>query len=249
MALVALVLVCGEAVSQSSIQYRIRGNRSEGVKGLPVTGYAIELMSFRATYEEPLPSGTKPPQYRLRFYLENADQVPYLAIRTYDNFRFYWLDKVSPAVPWKQGYGNVFEWPTRDVIAHLPTPPLSLYDLGVTVRIGDENPRSKERLAPVVLYHSKPPSLINGYEFQFNINATVALENSIVRVSDGAPVTPGPDPRIERSWSSNVPFRVNWDATNALPGVYRLRVNARITHNNEKLAPQNVEFFHQPRVN
>ncbi|MFM9882145.1 MAG: hypothetical protein ACKVQT_03885 [Burkholderiales bacterium] len=90
LALVPLVLVCGEAPAQSSIHYRDRGNRSEGVKGLPVTGYAIELLSFRATYEEePLPSGTTPPQYRLRFYLENADQVPYLAIRTYDNFRFY----------------------------------------------------------------------------------------------------------------------------------------------------------------
>ena len=53
----AAVLLCGAALAQSSLEYRNRGNRFEGVRALPVSGYTIELLSAQAIYREPVPAG------------------------------------------------------------------------------------------------------------------------------------------------------------------------------------------------
>jgi hypothetical protein len=241
---VPAVLVVATAVAQPSIEYRNRGDRFEGVRAIPVSGYTIELLSFRAIYREDPPSPDKtPPVYRMRFFL-NQPASAYVVVREVDNRHSYWLDQVRPPTPWRPGFENVFEWPTKDVIRQLPG--LKLDDLGVTVRIGHEHPSDLETVAPAVLYHSAPPGSISGYEFALKTNATARLELSIER-SDGSLVEPAPAPRVLPSWSYGVPIRVTWNAATAQAGEYRLKVQGRILENNQKFGKE-IRFFHQPRV-
>jgi len=149
-AAVATAFFCGAALAQSSVDYRNRGNRFEGVRALPVSGYTIELVSFRAAYDEP-PPASMPALYRMRFFLEKPAPA-YVVVREVRNIHSYWLDKVKPKTPWGPGFANSFEWSTRDVIDQLPG--LKLDDLGVTVRVGTEHPSDLETIAPVILYHS-----------------------------------------------------------------------------------------------
>ena len=239
----AAAVLSGSALAQSNLDYRNRGNRFEGVRPLPVSGYTIELLSFRATYDEPLPAGSTPPLYRMRFFLEKPAPA-YVVVREVKNTHSYWLDKVRPPTPWGPGFANSFEWSTRDVINQLPG--LKLYDLGVTVRVANENPSDLETVAPVILYHSALPAAIGGYEFAFKTNATARLEFSVER-ADGSAVTPAPTPRIVQRWSYGVPLPVTWDASKAGAGEYRLQVRGRVLENNQAFAKE-IRFFHQPNV-
>jgi len=238
-----LVVVFGTtAFAQPSTEYRSRGNRWEGVRDLPVSGYTIELLSFRAIHREG-PQVDKTSQvYRLRFFLDR--QVPvYVVVREVDNKRSYWLDQVRPATPWRPGFENMFEWPSKDVIRQLN---LSLDDLGVTVRLEHEHPSDLESVAPALLYSSIPPGSISGYEFAVKTNVAARLEFSI-EGGDGRPVLPAPAPRVVGNWSYGVPLRVTWDASMAQAGEYRLTIQGRVLENNQKFRKV-VRFFHQPRV-
>lgn len=239
----AAALLCGAALAQSSLEYRNRGNRFEGVRALPVSGYTIELLSFRAAYDEPLPAERHPARYRMRFFLEKP--VPaYVTVREVKNTHCYWLDNVRPPKPWGPGFANYFEWSTRDVIDQLPG--LKLYDLGVTVRVGNANPSDVERIAPVILYHSTLPGTVSGYELAFKTNATARLEFSVER-ADGSPVVPAPKPTIVQKWSYGEPLLVSWDASKAGAGEYRLQVRGRVLENNQTFGKE-IRFFHQPNV-
>jgi hypothetical protein len=239
---VVFALLYEVALAQPRVEYRNRGDRYEGLRELPVSGYTIELLSFRALYEEPVPPGL-PPQYRVRFSLDKVEPT-YLIVREIENKYSYWLDNVTPNRPWASGFANVFEWPTKDVLLHISN--LKLYDLGVTVRVGKATPALIERVAPAILYHSITPTSIGGYEFAFKTNATASLEFRIER-SDGIELKTTPEPRALRKWSYGVPFRVKWDASNSDPGRYRLKVHGRVLENNETFT-QEVEFIHQPKV-
>ena len=241
-AAVATAFFCGAALAQSSVDYRNRGNRFEGVRALPVSGYTIELVSFRAAYDEP-PPASMPALYRMRFFLEKPAPA-YVVVREVRNIHSYWLDKVKPKTPWGPGFANSFEWSTRDVIDQLPG--LKLDDLGVTVRVGTEHPSDLETVAPVILYHSALPGAIGGYEFAFKTNATARLEFSVER-ADGSAVAPAPAPRIVQTWSYGVPLLVTWDASRAVAGEYRLRVRGRVLENNQTFGKE-IRFFHQPNV-
>jgi hypothetical protein len=239
----AAAFLCSAALAQSSLEYRNRGNRFEGVRALPVSGYTIELLSAQAIYREPLPAGTMPALYRMRFYLVEPAS-PYVVVREVDNRHSYWLDQVKPRAPWRPGFDNVFEWPTQDVIGQLNG--LNLYDLGVTVRVGNESPSDLETVAPVILYYSVPPGSIDGYEFVFKTNVTARLEFDVER-SDGSPVKHAPEPRVVRSWSYGTPLRVRWKAATADAGEYRLKVQGRVLENNQTFGKE-IRFYHQPKV-
>jgi hypothetical protein len=240
---VAAAFLCGTAHAGSSLEYRSRGNRFEGIRALPVSGYTIELLSARAIYQEPAAAGKTPAVYRMRFFL-GQPASPYVVVREVDNRYSYWLDKVEPRTPWRPGFDNVFEWPTQDVIGQLTG--LGLYDLGVIVRVGNESPSDLETVAPVILYYSVPPGSITGYEFVFKTNVTARLEFSVER-SDGTPVRSAPEPRVVRSWSYGTPLRVRWNAAAAEKGEYRLKVQGRVLENNQTFGKE-IRFYHQPKV-
>lgn len=236
------LLLAAACAAQAGIEYRQRGNRAEGVRAFPVSGLAMELVSFRALYDEP-PGAAPPASYRVRFFLDR-DRPAHLVLREKFNRYSYWLDKVRPAQPWRAGFGNVFEWPTHEVLALLPD--LSLYQLAVMVRIDGDLPSSIERVAPAILYHTQPPSIVSGYEATFLSNATVQLDANIER-ADGAPAAGALEPRALRSWPAGEPLRFVWDASAAPAGPYRLTLRAKVRENLERFE-QVVEFHHQPRV-
>ena len=112
--------------TQEGIQYQNRGNRYEGVKPKPVSGDDIELISARVSYQEE--SRQLPDLFKLKLYLQQQARI-YVIVRELDYKSYYWMDKIQPLQPWKAGFDNAFEWPTKDVLQHLTN--LGMYDLGV----------------------------------------------------------------------------------------------------------------------
>ena len=55
--------------AQRDLQYQKRGDRYEGIKPKPVSGYDIELISVLADYQELLKGDDFPNRVMLRFYL------------------------------------------------------------------------------------------------------------------------------------------------------------------------------------
>jgi len=239
--LLGAALLSGPAFAQPRVEYRNRGNRFEGVRALPVSGYTIELLAAQATYKDPVPADTTPAVYRLRFFLDRPESA-YVVVREVHNRHSYWLDKLQPPTPWRPGFANLFEWSTKDVLGNLPG--LGLYDLGVIVRVGNESPSDLETVAPAVLYHSLLPGSVSGYEFAFKTNAAARLEFSVER-SDGSPAEALPEPRRVERWPFGVPLRVTWDAAAAQAGEYRLKVLGRVLQTNQQFGKE-VRFFHQP---
>jgi hypothetical protein len=130
-----LVVWASSTLAEMHLQYRKRGNRFEGIRPKPVSGYDIELLSARVDYKE---EGTQMPErFKVEVYLAQPSQV-HLTVRELDYKYDYWRDKFQPAKPWQPGFDNVFDWPTREVIQQLGK--INMYDLGVVARLGNTNP-------------------------------------------------------------------------------------------------------------
>ena len=137
--------------AQLDLQYQQRGDRYEGIKPKPVSGYDIELISVLVDYQEPFESEGFPNRVKLRFYLDR-DETVHLTVRELDYRTYYWLDKVQPDEPWKQGIQNVFTWSADSVITNLNKqlkPTLDLYELGALVRLDTPTSSTIENVAPV----------------------------------------------------------------------------------------------------
>ena len=107
--LCALVLGMNPAAAQQDIQYQRRGNRSEGIKPKPVSGYDVELLSALVDTQEDM--SKLGAMLGFRFFLKEPASV-YPLVRELEYKHYYVLDNVQPATAWQVGYGNVFEWPT-----------------------------------------------------------------------------------------------------------------------------------------
>jgi hypothetical protein len=219
-------------------EYQNRGNRYEGVKPKPVSGYDIELISARVDYHEEV--NQTPDRFKVRFYLEQPSQA-YLTVRELDYKYYYWMDKVQPPGPWQPGFHNEFEWPTQEVIQQLDQ--VKMYDLGIVVRLEKPEPGKVERVAPAIFYHSQPPPTIKGYLFTFKTNGDAKLTCSFYKEGELKPV-------FTRSFKQRGgrPFTVRWDSSTATGGSYKLVVKGYFLDTNDPI-DQIVYFYHQPVVN
>ena len=84
--------------AESNLDYQNRGDRFEGVRPKPVSGYDIEVISVLADYQEP--AEQLPDQLRIGFYLQSQTPV-HLTVREQDYRLYYWLDRVKPAKEWQ----------------------------------------------------------------------------------------------------------------------------------------------------
>ena len=150
-------------LAQADVQYQNRGNRYEGLKLKPVAGYDIELISVLVDYHES-PTALQE-EMKVQFYLAEDVKV-FLTVRELDYKYYYWMDRIKPKPPWSKGYQNTFHWPTKTILKKLGEN-IDVYDFGVLARIGNAKPKAKERIAPVILYHSQLPSTVEGYRFTF----------------------------------------------------------------------------------
>jgi hypothetical protein len=237
----ALLFILGWALcamASTHLQYRNRGDRYEGIKPRPVSGYDIELISARVDYKEEVIG--IPDRLKVNFYLERPSQV-HLIVRELDYKYYYWLDKIQPPRPWRSGFSNVFEWSTRDVIQQLDV--LEVYDLGVVVRLEKSEPSKAERIAPVILYHSRSPSAIDAYLFTFKTSGDARLTCSIYKEGGSDPLFA----QVFRRQRGGRPFTVRWHTSAAVESFYKLVIRGYFLDTNDPIE-QTVSFYHQPVV-
>ena len=231
-----LFAIAGLASALGPLEYRDRGNRHEGVKGKPVSGYAIELLG--AMVEPPHATASFPAQANLRFFLEQ--QLPlYLTVRERVPQTYYWLDSIETGTAWQPGAANEFSWPSGDVLRPLGLAPK---DLLVLARLGTDVPGPRERVAPVLL-QGEPGQPTSTYRLTFKTNSLARTRAYVVG--------PGSSTRLWESGpllrrSAGIAFDVVWEAAAQPPGTYRIIVEGYFLNDNTGIH-QEVELYHASR--
>jgi hypothetical protein len=236
--LVAQFGLCDAGAGQ--LDYQKRDNRYEGVRARPVSGFDIELLAAQIDFSDS--AGELGDQFHARFYLPRPTKV-HLVVRELDYRHFYWLDRAAPESPWKPGFGNVFTWPTADVVRHLSG--LRISDLGALARLGRETPSATEEVAPVVLYQSQFPAKVGGYVFHFRLRDDANIGGAVYKQAGGDPVA-----AFERQRRfGGRPFTMEWDANKppAAEGAYKLVLSGYLLKSNDRIS-QVVQFYHRPAI-
>jgi hypothetical protein len=226
--------------AQDATDYQKRANRYEGIKPKPVSGFDIELLSARVDFNDaPEQLGE---HFHARFFLEQPVPV-HIVVRELDYKHFYWLDKAVPQAPWRSGYGNVFDWPTRDVIQQLGD--LRISDLGVVARLEREGPTAVEKVAPVVFYQTQFPSKVTGYVFHFRVREDAKVKGVIYKAPAGDAVL-SQDLGKQRG---SRPFALKWDVMSppAPEGLYQLVLSGYMLATNDPIS-QVVQFYHRADI-
>lgn len=220
-----------------NLDYQNRGDRFEGVKPKPVSGYDIEVVSVLADYQES--AAQLPDRLRVGFYLQNQTSV-HLTVREQDYRLYYWLDRVKPAREWQVRSLNEYTWPTGAVLRQLDHK-FNPYELGVLIRLGRETPAENEDVAPAILYHAQPPDKIAGYLFAMKVNGDARLSCKMFRGKEPTELMTQAFRRIP----GGRPFTVRWDAKGAQEDQYALVCSGYFLDTNQPLR-QTVRFFHRP---
>jgi hypothetical protein len=216
-----------------ALQYQNRGNRYEGLKPKPVSGYDIELLSALVDYHET--SYPWPQTLHLKFYLPAAEQVFVTVRQPRPRTTYYWLDKVSPPAPWSAKAFNEFTWPTGPVLRNLSA--VTLDELGAVVRLRKQDPGRTETIAPAALFHTQPPLAASGYRFTFKTNGTAQVTCKIYRGDTEV------YQRTQNRESAGSPFTVSWSTLGQPEGEYRLELSGYFD-DNTPLAKE-VIFYHR----
>ncbi|MEQ1845863.1 MAG: hypothetical protein ABL983_09865 [Nitrospira sp.] len=225
--------------ADANLDYQNRGDRFEGLKPKPVSGYDIELISVLADYQEP--STQLPDQLRVGFYLQSQTPV-HLTVREQDYRLYYWLDRVTPPKGWQAKSVNEYSWPTASVLRQLDQK-LNPYELGVLVRLGRDTPGENEDIAPAILYHAQLPDKIGGYLFTMKTNGDARLSCKVLRGKESTELMT----QAFRRLPGGRPFTVRWDAAGAQEGQHTLVCNGYFLDTNQPLR-QSVQFFHKSTV-
>jgi len=235
-AILGLIAQRSSLATDISIRYQNRGNRYEGIKPIPVSGYDIELISVFVDYREIIQQ--MPDQFRMKFYLDRPFQV-HITVRELDCEYYYWMDKVKPSQSWRSGFNNVFEWPTAAVIQHLEG--IRMYDLGIIVRLEKSVPSKVERVAPVIFYHTRYPETVEAYLFTLKAASDARLACKVYNEEGTEPVFT----KVFRRVRGGRPFTLRWDSSKSPKGYYKLVVTGYLRYTNDPI-DQTVHFYHQP---
>lgn len=235
--LIAALWAPAAANDSPLLQYQSRGDRYEGLRPKPVSGYDVALLSARVDYRTT--GEAWPDRLRLRFFLP-VGAGPHIIVRQLrSKSRYYWLDRVKPLSPWRPGEFNEFSWPTATVLRKLET--LRIGDLGTVIRLGEGDPvRKSERVAPVLLYHSRIPELVEGYRFTFKTNGEANVNFKVYR---GESVV---FERPETKEKAGSPFTVRWPSAGEPAGEYRMVLSGRFSDGSP--VDKEISFLHLPRL-
>jgi hypothetical protein len=181
-----------------------------------------------------------PDRLRLKLYLDRQAAV-HLTVRELDYEHYYWMDRVQPERPWQPGFGNIFDWPARDVLRQLRG--LKMYELGVVARLDRPEPDREERVAPVIFYQNRLPDSVDAYLFTFRTGADAALTWFVFKPGVAGRLDAG---EIKRQPGGR-PFTVRWDASQTAAGAYSVVLNGQNVSTGAQIA-HTVSFYHQPRV-
>jgi len=229
---------------QASLTYQSRGRYSEGIRTAPSSaGVNLNLISALVDYHEPYKD--LPAAFRAIFHLPEQRPV-YLVIREVEPRYFYWLDEVQPVPGWQGGRPNRFEWPTATVIRSLTwkqSAPLILDELGATARLDTPTPGKVERIAPVALYHSRPPESVEGYCFVFRPDTRMRLRFQVFAEGQDQPLESQLFPRV----LAGQPHPIRWKAKEWPDGWYRLMVSGYVLSTAAQVDGK-VSFYHVRRL-
>ena len=239
----ALAGVVAPAPPQSgaNLDYQSRGRRyKEGCRGRPSTGVPLDLVAAMVDYREPYIQ--LPPEFQALVYLPGPDDV-HLTIREVDPEYYYWLDTAQPEAGWQPGRMNRFPWPTATVIQHLTygNRPIALADLGAVARLGSETPQNPDHLAPVALYHSRPPAEATGYRFVFQPGSPVHL---MFTLSADGNRTPVGKPQEFPELGANEAQAVMWKTGGWADGWYRIAASGYKLFDNTRV-DYAIRFYHR----
>lgn len=228
-----------ELRAATALEYQDRGDRHEGIKPQPVSGYDIELISAIVDFREP--TSSPPPLARVKFFLTEPSEVN-LTVRELEVEHYYWLDRAVPRQPWAPGFANEFSWPTAPVLRSID-PSIDLYRLAVVVRLGKRMPSAEEFVAPALWYHSTPASTVKGYLFTFKTAVDAKLSWAVYR----EPETVAVEPEATMRSHGGRPFVVRWSTGEAVDGPYRLVVRG-YTLDRDQPFQQVIRFAHHRAV-
>jgi len=236
--IVFLLSGCFSVWANTSLSYQNRGDRYEGIKAEPISGFHIELVSVLAHYQEK--TAKMPDSLKLSFYLPTTSDV-YVTVRELDNQHYYWMDRLRPQKAWQAGF-NHFSWSTKAVLAplHRQTK-LAMYDLGVVARIGSNKPLKEERVAPVIFFHNQLPKKVNHYLFAFKTNSEARVQCSLFKQDQLVTSKSVYKAHADR------PVVHRWDASTATAGYYKLLIKGYFMNSSQPIYKA-IHFYHQPNV-
>lgn len=215
------------------LDYQDRGNRWEGIATDSISKSDIELLSALVDYREdwqPLPANCK-----LQFHLEQTIDVD-ITVQELRPKHNYKMNQVIPKLAWQKGF-NSYQWPTSEIIAPLQ---LKITRLGIIARLQQAAKSDVEYITPVLLYHSTPPTNVNGYLFAFKVSDCAILNYVIFQAEEVEPITAG---KLGRQ-SVGEPFVIHWDSSLAKEGFYELIVDGYFLRNDKPIR-QSVQFYHK----
>lgn len=222
---------------QSDLTYQDRGDRHEGVLGTKVSD-RVELISAMVNFQDAQYVRT-PDKFKLKLYLPRKTNA-FVTVREINTRTNYWMDKIRLSRGWRKGFDNEFAWPTADVIKRLNN--LKLSELGAVAQL-EKNDRSNDMtVAPVILFHSKPPLKVSEYSFVFRISRRANVTCSIFKDgSDGPPLLK----KTFVKMLGNLPRSIVWDASSAGEGSFRLVIDVVYGNDGEDVT-QVIHFYHRP---
>jgi hypothetical protein len=236
-----LVLAAAMASAQvdPALMYGPRGDRSEGLRTIAVSGYDIELLSARVGVADPFDAPPRPTGWasnvRLSFYLPDDDKVFINVRQLRARSTYYWLDNVTTA--FRARTVNPYAWSTEPVLKRLPD--VRLDDLGVTVRLGQKEAARRERVLPAVFDGSVEAAARKAYLFHLKTNGRASVTATIYAGDTKVFQRPA---TVE---AANSPFVVTWDAGASPEGWYRLMLTGFFTATNAELDKE-ILFYHRP---
>ena len=227
----------------NDLEYRFRGDRSEGIIQPKKSGNSIELMSALVDYQEE--SSTIPASLAVRFFLKEPTTAS-VSVRGLAVAQSYWMNNVHPKTNWKTGFGNEFRWPTSAVIQKLKDLK-NMYDLGVLVCLGQSCETTDDLIvtvSPAIFYYSSTPRSISAYRFTFkpisHESLTFTLYQDVNGDAKGAPITS----QVFSDVDPGVPFNVFVGAPPHV-GWYQLQVIGLKRFSKENVS-KTVRFYHSP---
>ncbi len=238
--LVLLLGFPGTGSAQVELGYQSRGTYNEGVRGKPVGGEDLVLISAMVDYQEPV--NELPDKLQVQFFLEQADTVD-IQVREIEQKYFYWLDTVKPTKPWIKGAHNHFSWGTTLVLQVLNSR-MNMYALGIVIKLTPSKRADIDyQVAPPVFFSQTLPSRIAAYRFDLKPGENALLNISIDQGSGTDLVY---STRVRRAVGGR-PVPIIWNVDQADPGFYRLVVDGYFLNSNAPIL-RRIGFIHQPTL-
>jgi hypothetical protein len=228
-----MVLHDAQGEGQDPYLYKQRGNRNEGIKGIPVSAPDLELVSFVA-YREQLDAGSDA-DLKLRFYMKGDGDL-YITAKELVVSRYYVMNPTQ--TKWRRGWQEFSPWPTGEVLRPLG---ISVDQIGIVGRPDGTLVGSGE-IVPLILYRSKLPPSLTRYTLHCRPKEDLrSVTYRVYRIADGKLISSD----LLRNLIGGTTFRLVVDLPGEKMGDYKIVLEGNYK---ERLGgpTRTYRFFHMP---